>query len=217
MPTVFPYFTHEQLVTLTRFNSKDLEEISKCRQDHNRLGFGYQLAFVRLSNRFPSQQPFEVLENILTFTSIQLGIPSKAITLYGERQPTISEHQEKICTYVRSRRFGEQDIPVISRFLFQEACRLEHTNALLIKAEQFLKEQGILTPSESTLRRIVGSQQEEARRFVFKKIMDSLSEEFSKRIDALLDTKDKRFSEIQLLKQTPGRASPSAMHGNAPC
>ena len=211
MPATLPYFTNEQLVTLTRFNSKDLEEITKCRQDHNRLGFGYQLAFVRLSNRFPSQQPFEVLENILTFTSIQLSIPSKTIASYGERQPTISEHQEKICRYLGLRRFGEEDLPLINRFLLQEACRLEQTNALLIKAEQFLKEQGILTPSESTLRRVIASQQEEARRFIFRRITDSLPGEFSKKLDALLDTKDKRFSEIHLLKQTPGRASPPAM------
>lgn len=206
-----PYFTHEQLVTVAQFNSKDIEQIATCRRQHNCLGFGYQLAFVRITNRFPFSTPFEILDDVLKFVGIQLDIPQNAIDLYAQRQQTISEHQEKICKYLGLRRFSEKELPTLAHFVFQEACRLDRFNALLTTAEQFLKEQGILTPSEDTLRRLVVSQREEAKKVIFGKITGSLPREFLKRLDALLDTKDKRFSELHLLKQTPGRASPSAM------
>ena len=33
----------------------DLAQIAQCRRDYNRLGFAYQVGFVRLFNRFPAQ------------------------------------------------------------------------------------------------------------------------------------------------------------------
>jgi hypothetical protein len=33
-----------------------MNEVAKCRRDHNRLGFAYQIGFARLFNRFPAQQ-----------------------------------------------------------------------------------------------------------------------------------------------------------------
>ena len=92
--------THERLVNAAQFGAEDIEQINQCRRQHNRLGYGYQMAFVRLMNRFPNQQPFEILEEILTYTSIQLGLPAKVIDAYAQRQPTISEHQELIRDYL---------------------------------------------------------------------------------------------------------------------
>ena len=67
-------FSHEQLVRRAKFRTEDFEVINTRRRAHNRLGFAYQLAFVRLANRFPTQQPFEVVEDILTFVSLQVGV-----------------------------------------------------------------------------------------------------------------------------------------------
>jgi FG-GAP repeat. len=38
-----------------------------------------QLAFIQIINRFPNQNPFEVLEEILMFVSVQLDIPPNII------------------------------------------------------------------------------------------------------------------------------------------
>jgi len=40
-----------------------------CRGDHNRLGVAYQMAFLRLTGRFPSQQPLELLPDVLAFVA----------------------------------------------------------------------------------------------------------------------------------------------------
>ena len=84
-----PLYTHEQLVNIASFNTEDIEQINLCRRQHNCLGFGYQLAFIRLANRFPTQQPFEIVEDILTFVSIQLSISSKVISSYCQRRQTM--------------------------------------------------------------------------------------------------------------------------------
>jgi hypothetical protein len=57
-------YSREQLIQQAQISQADLSEINQCRQPYTRLGFAYQLAFVRLANRFPSQQPFEVDEPV---------------------------------------------------------------------------------------------------------------------------------------------------------
>ncbi len=108
-------------------------------------------------------------------------------------------------------RFGEEVVPLINEFLFQEACRLEQIGALMAKAEQFMKERKILRPSDDTLQRMIGSQKRAAREFIFKKTVVSLSPSLQKSLDSLLDLRDKRISDFHLLKQSPGRPSPPAM------
>ena len=69
-----PTYTHEQLRLQSPFSAADFARISQCRGTPNRLGFAYHLAFVRLLNRFPAQEPLEIIEEILLYTSVQLEI-----------------------------------------------------------------------------------------------------------------------------------------------
>jgi hypothetical protein len=57
-----PVSSHEELVRRVQLSPNDLEKILECRQAHTRLGFAYQLAFVRLNHRFPAQQPLEIVD-----------------------------------------------------------------------------------------------------------------------------------------------------------
>lgn len=52
-------FSADQLIKHARFSHADLKHIHQCWRAHNRLGFGYQLAHVRLKNYFPNQNPFK--------------------------------------------------------------------------------------------------------------------------------------------------------------
>jgi hypothetical protein len=60
-------------------------------------------------NRFPQQQPFELLEELVCFSAAQLGIDPDLIELYRKRQPTISEHQQSIADYLRLHPFGDAE------------------------------------------------------------------------------------------------------------
>jgi len=51
-------FSRDQLKRVASLTEEDFVELGKCRRPHNRLGFAYQVAFVRLFDRFPRQQPF---------------------------------------------------------------------------------------------------------------------------------------------------------------
>ena len=102
---------------------------------------------------------------------------------------------------------------LLARFLFKESCRLEQTNALLYRAEQFLRENRILRPATSTLERIIGEQRTQARQHIFEQITDSLSEDVKEKLDTLLIVGDDAFSLLQRLKEPPGTPSAATMKG----
>ena len=123
------YFTKLRISQSNKPCADDLQEINHRRRSHNRLGFAYQLAYVRLFNRFPSQVSFEIVDELLTFVGIQLSIPSSTVQDYITRRETVAEHQQHIRVYLGLRRFRESEIELLERYLFDEACRLEQTNA----------------------------------------------------------------------------------------
>jgi hypothetical protein len=67
-------FSRDQLKRAATLTKEDFVQLGKCRRPHNRLGFAYQVAFVRLFDRFPQQQPFELIEELLFFSAAQLGV-----------------------------------------------------------------------------------------------------------------------------------------------
>lgn len=60
-------YTRQQLIEQATLSEEDLHEILQCRRDYSRLGFAYQIGFVRVKNRFPEQSHFEVIDDLLQF------------------------------------------------------------------------------------------------------------------------------------------------------
>lgn len=204
-------FSHDRILHVARFSPEDVQEINQRRRAYNRLGFAYQLAFVRLSNRFPTQEPLEIVDELLTYVGVQLDIPTEAIEAYKQRRQTIVEHRATILDYLGLRRFSEAEVKALEVFLFEEACRLEQTGPLLIQAKQFLRGAGILYPADDTLRRLVAGQRQQAQEHIFACITDGLSPSLLGKLDALLVAGNRRLTPFQSLKQPPGRPSPTAM------
>src|ERR1700730_11557277 len=75
-------FSRDQLKRAASLTEEDFVQLAKCRRPHNRLGFAYQVAFVRLFNRFPQQQPFELIEELVCFSAAQLGWPNRAAPMH---------------------------------------------------------------------------------------------------------------------------------------
>jgi len=157
-------FSRDQLRRAASLTEEDFAQLGKCRRPHNRLGFAYQVAFVRLLGRFPQQQPFELFEELVCFSAAQLGLDAGLIELYRKRQPTICEHQQTITGYLRLRPFDDAEAAQLEQFLFQEACRLEQAAALMGQAREFLKERRVLEPAEFRITRIVGEQRTQGTR-----------------------------------------------------
>ena len=58
------HYPHELIAERVVFTPADQAQIARCRGSHNRLGFAYQMSFLRLTGRFPTQQPLEILDDL---------------------------------------------------------------------------------------------------------------------------------------------------------
>ena len=161
---------HERILASQHFSQEDLKLIFSRRRAYNQIGFAYQLAFVRIFNRFPRQIPFEVIGELVFFVSLKLGISVEWMDSYGMSQKTLSEHQDLLRRYLGLEVFHAERARDTEVFIFQEALRLEQTSALLAHTRGYLREQKILEPAEDTLLRLIQTQRKAARTSIFSKI-----------------------------------------------
>ncbi len=209
-------FSRGQMVREASMDEADLDEVDKCRRDHNRLGFAYQIGFVRLFSRFPSQQPLEICDELLSFVATQLDTDVTQIKGYAARQHTVSDHQARIRDYLKLAVFDSQQAEALQRFVFEESCRLEQTAPLLARAREFLKERRVLFPADSALLRLVTEQRKRAREQIAAKLAEALSPGVVKALDELLEVKEgEAISGLQAVKANPTRPSPAAMQSLA--
>lgn len=209
-------FSRGQMVRAASLTEGDLAEINKCRRDHNRLGFAYQIGFVRLFNRFPDQQPLEVCDELLSFVATQLNVDTTCLEAYAVRQHTVSDHQARIRDYLELTVFDNAQTAALERFVFEESCRLEQTAALLARAREFLKERHVLFPAESSLLRLVTEQKKQARGHIASKLAEGLTPGVVKALDDLLEVKEgEAISRLQRIKANPAKPSPAAMQSLA--
>ena len=144
MPVSDPDVSRPRLVRDATFLEADRREIALRRGPHNRLGFAYQVAFVRVLGRFPQQTPLEIDGEILRFAALQLGADAETIHAYARRRQTVSEHQQRIGEYLRLRGFDAAAGERLARFIEDEALRLERTASLLARARAWLRDEHVL-------------------------------------------------------------------------
>lgn len=208
--TTKPY-SPQELTEHATLTDRDIEQIKQCRRSHNRLGFAYQIGFVRLKNRFPVQHPFEIIPELATFMGVQLQIEPDEIHQYASRQQTISTHQIRIRRQLNLRELVEADLESVKHYIFDQSCRLEQTGALRSLVEQHLRDRHILQPADSTLRRMIGTQRRLARQHIYEKITDALDKDTQQRFDSLLEVDESKVPPIQQLKAVPRKPSPTAL------
>src|SRR3954470_22671413 len=126
-PMMSPSFSRTQMIREASLTEADRAEVARCRGDHNRLGFAYQVGFVRLFNRFPAHRPLEICDELRHFVSLQVGIDETRIADYAPWQHTTSEHRKRIRDYLRLSVFDTGQSRALERFVFEESCRLEQT------------------------------------------------------------------------------------------
>ena len=132
MPSDFDV-SRPRLIRDGSFLERDWHEIA-CRRVPNRLGFAYQVAFVRVLGRFPHQEPLEVDGEVLRFAALQLGTDPDAIEDYAERRQAVTEHQRRIRDYLGLRAFDGRVADDLTGFLRSEAQRLDRTGSLVMRA-----------------------------------------------------------------------------------
>ena len=185
-----PDVSRPRLVRDATFLEADRREIALRRGPHNRLGFAYQVAFVRVLGRFPQQTPLEIDGEILRFAALQLGADAETIHAYTRRRQTVSEHQQRIGEYLRLRAFDAAAGERLARFLEDEALRLERTASLLARARAWLRDEHVLAPSDPVLRRAIGAARHKARTLLTQRMAERLSAPMREGLDALVAVDD---------------------------
>ena len=207
MPSDFDV-SRPRLIRDGSFLERDWHEIARRRRIPNRLGFAYQIAFVRVLGCFPHQEPLEIDGEVLRFAALQMGTDPDAIEDYAERRQTVTAHQRRIRDYLGLRPFDGRAADDLG-FLRSEAQRLDRTGSLLMRARQRLRDRQVLAPADSVLRRVLGSARQAARRVMVERMEPTLSASQGERLDGLVDTGDDRFSALNQIKANP--PSPSAL------
>ncbi|NRA87925.1 MAG: Tn3 family transposase [Rhizobiales bacterium] len=202
------YIAIQDLVQ-TQFSKADIACIMECRGEHNRLGFAYHLAFVKLLNRFPDTNPLEVIDDVLSYVSVQLSIEERHIYQHGNRQPTVAAHQDAIRHYLSLRSFNTATTEV-ETYLFKEAYHLEQSAALTSQLKNFLRTNSILEPAQDTMSRLIQTQREAARVAIYDKITREITNDTRHRLDGLLDSNSAIYSPLYYLKKPPGNPSPAS-------
>lgn len=204
-------FSHNLILQHAVFNSDDKQQIAQRRGQHNQLGFAYQLAFVRIAFRFPIQNPLEIVEELLVYVSININIEKNVITLYKQHRETIIAHRRVITGYLKLNSFDKAMLPKVEQYLFEEACRLEQTGALLNQAKLFLRNANTLLPADDTLQRIIITQRQAARTHIYTRIDALLSTPLKTHLDEWLLVDESGRSPLFRLKQPPSRPTPKGM------
>ena len=206
------HYTKRQLVRYACLSDDDLEAVRQCRRPHNRLGFAYQVRFVRLFNRLPAQQPLEIVEELLAYISAQVDLPADLIHVYHSRQQTIPQHQQRIVTHLGCKRFDEEVSASLEQFLFEESFHLEHTVTLQAKAKENLKDHRVLLPADYVLSRITSHQCTRAREHIFAKLSANVPNHVVGILDQLLVvSQDKAVSDLQKITANPSQPSIDSM------
>ena len=204
--------SRSQLIHDSSLTQTDLAKIAQCRGDPQRLGFAYQLGFVRVFQRFPVQQPLEICEELLSFIALQTGIDGDRLSDYASWQQGVSRHQIRIQEYLGLRSFDPDQARGLEQFLYEESCRLEQTAALLARAREYLKQERTVFPAESVLRRIIGEQRKKAGEAIAARVAEELPPEVGETLDKLLEVKaGETVSGLQGIKKNPAKPSPAAM------
>ena len=92
--------------------------------------------------------------------------------------------------YLRLRAFDAVAEERLARFLEDEALRLERTASLLARARGWLRDEHVLAPADSALRRAVGGARQKVRALLTQRMAERLSAPMREGLDALVAVDD---------------------------
>ena len=206
-----PHFTQDQLVQVAKLTDADIEQINLCRGLQNKIGYAYQICYIKLFNRLPPQSPLEIFEELATFVAIQVDIPKEQLDAYALRQPTISEHQEQIRDYLHLGTFTKDTENMLCDYLFQQSLQIQETESLFLKATEFLKDRKVLNPTDYTIERLIKTHREKARTYIFEKVASKLTPVIRESLDNLLIVGTETYSKLYQIKEVPQKPSVKGM------
>lgn len=206
------HFTQAQLLQAAKLTDADVTRVKNCRGMQNKLGFAYQLCFVKLFNRLPLQNTVNDIEELAAFVAVQLDVPREDFSISRAQKSTFFRQQEEIRAYLRFEKFTKRAEGLLKTYLYEQALQIQPTESLFLKATEFLKAEKILNPADSTIDRLIRGQREKARNYIYERINKELSPELKAKLDTLLIVEEDTYSKLYEIKETPKNASVSGIN-----
>lgn len=200
-------YSRQSLIKIGKLGENDVVEIKKYRGEHNRLGFAYQLIYIKLFMQLPAN---EVNNEILDYAAAQLAINIESFEQYSRVKKTMLRHQAQIIKYLGLVQYSKFNDSLLQEYIFNEALCIESKSVLTVKSIQFLKQHNVLLPAISTLDRLIVKQRILAREHIFESSNVRLTADMKQQLENLL-VKFSNSSYLDYIKRPPQYASVKAI------
>lgn len=199
--------TPEELTRYFYLEGTELATIRQMRGNANKLGFATLLCGVRFTGRFVTQGS-DIPEVIFSFLADQLDVslPENLSGYFNSTSPTYKRH-----TALIRDRFGYRDfhrapdaVLGVTRRLYSFCWSGDDKPIRLIEwACDWLISNKVLLPGVTTLERLVGRTRDRAQNRLLRRLVEALTDEQRRLIDALLEQNSDSLGELELLRARP--------------
>lgn len=175
------------MIAFFTLSVSDQDQARRQRGEHNCLGFALQLCALRYRGFVP-----DVLANApalaVEFVADQLGLGAQALTLYGQRIATRTEHLRQVQAYLGFRKALPGDFEDLAQWLLARAMEHDKPALLLQLVCEQLRRDKIVRPGLSRLERLVATARRRAQEETYRRLVPLLTPSRRAWLDALLET-----------------------------
>ncbi len=202
--------SEQELVRNYTLTASDLVQIQLQREEHNRLGYAVQMAYLRFPGR-PMQPGESIPYSLLAYLAAQLHLSPRVFTLYAKRDTTRREHAVRIQKYLKLRSLTVQYEHTFRKLLLPKAVQTGSNIAVVTALLEEMRARKIIIPAMSTVEKVAYSIQEEARRLLFAELTANITNAQRERLDQLLALRDTIQTNLVWLKNYPRRPTPQGV------
>lgn len=200
----------DDLDTYFQLNAEDLVTIGNLRGDSSRLGFALQLCCLRYLGFFPTNLLL-LHSSIVGYVAEQLLLSPAALADYGNREPTLYDHQKQVLAHLSYRRATPLDLLTLDAWLLERALEHDRPKHLFDLVCDYLRRERIVRPGTTRLTKRVGWARSAASQTTFERLAPFLSKGRRTFLDGLLTTDDASVSRLAWLQHTPKSNKTSAI------
>lgn len=193
-------------------NGRDRDLLAIRRRPANRLGMALQLCAVRFLGFVPRELN-SAPSTAVDFVAEQLALEPSALTAYGRREQTRSDHFAEIRRHLGFSLPGPLNLEELVQWLVSRALEHDKPSLLFHLACEHLRSQRLIRPPAATLARIVGTARNRARVKIYELLEPLLSSVGRSRFDELLATERRGRSILAWLNEGAYGESPDAIKG----
>ena len=195
------------LLRVATLSREELAFIGQHRGNHNRLGVGIQLCYLRHLGRVLGTDEVPDAQ-LLDLVAAQLKVPAPAWDLYANRDQTRREHLQEILERLSLKQFDRVTHREIAKWLLATALQTTQGLVLAQAVVEELRRRCVVLPPVLVIERICAEVATRAQRHVHRALTESLTDEQRKKLDHLLESGDGgSHSLLAWLRLPPGAPS----------